>query len=290
MAIRVELILFSGIRNPAWMLNADDLPPLRTALSRLQPGPFGVNASAAFAPPATGYRGFEVRGSGEDSGISLQLWSARALSGTHMFLDPARTLESWLFGTAPLSIKMSLGLTFAQLSSPPAPTHTIAGIASGSPEIVCPDAPAYPVSPSAWDTYTGSNNCYNYANDVVFGHATTCAMPGALTTWADAAEMRRAAEYDNLVWDGMRPPTACAGPAGAHLIAICLRPRMGIHQDFHCLRLDDSGVWSQKDGPSAVNQSDGDELVLSSIRSARFKQPMTLVGFFWSPPARSLKP
>lgn len=290
MAIRVELILFSGIRNPAWMLSDDDLPSLKTALTRLQPGPFGVNASVEFAPPATGYRGFEVRGSGEDSGISLHVWSARAVSGPNMFLDRARTLESWLFGTAPLSIKVSLGLTFAQLSSTPPPTHTIAGIASGSPEIVCPDAPAYPVALSDWDTYTLSNNCYNYANNVVFGHSTTCAMPGALTTWADAAEMRRAAEYDKLVWDGMRPPTACTGGANAHLIAICLRPKLGTYQDFHCLRLDDSGVWSQKDGPSAVNQRDGNKLVLTSIRSARFRQPMTLVGFFWSPPARSLKP
>ncbi|MDP3716622.1 MAG: hypothetical protein Q8T13_02530 [Acidobacteriota bacterium] len=290
MAIRVELILFSGIRNPAWMLNTDDLPLFKTALGQLQGGAFDLNVSVEFAPPASGYRGFDVRGSGEDSEISLHVWSARALSGTSLFWDTAGLLESWLYGTAPLAIKMSLGLTFAQLSSTPAATHTIAGIASGPAEIVCPDAPTYPVSPSFWDTHRKSNNCYNYANDVVFGQSMTGAMPGGLTTWADAAEMRRAAEYDNLVWDGMRPPTVCTGDANTHLLAICLRSKMGIYQDFHCLRLDDSGVWSQKDGPDPVDQVDGSRLVIRNIRSAVFNQPMTLVGFFWSPPARSLRP
>ncbi len=290
MAIRVELRLFSGLRDPAWMLDDDRVTQLTAQFKDLLAAQMVPAFVAPLARPSSGYRGFVVQGRGNLEDQRFRVFGGRVSNTQAEFVDNDRRIEAWLFRSAPDRVRDALQLSFDQLVEPAPPDKVIAGFEDVGAAVhgPCTGAPPFPFPPGDWATYQAENNCYNYANNVVFTRG--CAMPGQLSSWSDAAEMRRAATADRLVFCGKALPSACDGPPGAHLMAICLRARVGDFQDFHCLRLDASGQWSHKDGKDPVSDTDGDGQPIVDLRRARFGQAMQLVGLFWSPLNRRIWP
>ena len=105
------------------------------------------------------------------------------------------------------------------------------------------------------------------------------------------ASLIAGAKQDKLVVTS--PPNAlpdvCPGGDRSHYLAICLREQTGQARDFHCLRLDGDGRWSHMDsspphkwGALTVRNTDDTHNVIADLRTARFKNKLTFVGFFVS--------
>jgi hypothetical protein len=117
-------------------------------------------------------------------------------------------------------------------------------------------APVY--NPSKWNDdpdICANNNCYNYANDKI---TMTCAAPGVGShqpTCHSIDEIIQNAVHDGLVFKGTTNPGSC--PNG-HLV-VCLCKGNG---DWHWLRQDSDGTWSQKMSTSpATNLDDGGNII-----------------------------
>ena len=110
-------------------------------------------------------------------------------------------------------------------------------------------------NPRNWDygAVRRRNNCYNYATNII---TNTFAQPGRgadkrHTSYA-AEDVYRACLHDGLVPIRERSSRRIPGARGFCLIALVIWPG----EDFHFLRMDLNGYWSQKNGRGPVRNYD----------------------------------
>jgi hypothetical protein len=98
---KVELDIFSGVPNPAWMLTQHEASELKSMISRLD-----QTEDMGQCPQNLGYRGFIIR---TTAASSVTVQTIRACHGlievvdtarTSFYIDPMRQIELWLLTTA----------------------------------------------------------------------------------------------------------------------------------------------------------------------------------------------
>jgi hypothetical protein len=124
--------------------------------------------------------------------------------------------------------------------------------ASASVLVAASGAPSYNPGPWNMPAHQGDNNCYNYGTDIM---TDTYAQPGQAhgvfppTTCTGTGS---GAVADGLVEATEKRCTGCT-----HLVALVISPgTSGCAEDYHWYRLDDTGRWSHKPGPSPATDKD----------------------------------
>lgn len=100
MAIEVELDIFSGRRNPTWVLEREQEAEFLTLLKIIQSRPAESAQTAPKAPPL-GYRGFNIRSAGhQELPELLKVYGGAVCQDDKTYPDVDRELEKWLLGAA----------------------------------------------------------------------------------------------------------------------------------------------------------------------------------------------
>jgi len=247
----VELDIYSGRRNPSWVLDAVEGSEL---IERLRAEPALI---AAVDDPSLGlgYRGYIVSALADGG-----RWQRAGLPPRFRLIAKGgvdvEASASWLLGTR----EMELGESTERAAQDAIARSASAGAASeGDPPIARPSAPpgscprtyfASDTDFSFWNDSTQSfNNCYNFAAN---NRNNTFAQPGRLNGFTiSSLSCGNVTTGVNL--DGWR--TTCATtPWNNLVVALVIAP--GI--DFHFYRRCASGHWCHKPGPSpATNRDNG---------------------------------
>jgi hypothetical protein len=266
--VDVRLRIFSGIADPRWALKPDAEATVHAWIRR--PGrPSGTTARL----PATGYRGFDLMPDGaaphrvyRDALVSLE-------TGEAVHTEPR--MDEFLFGTNQEEL-FRFGVEERRLREQT--LWPIAGLAPTCPSI---DRRVgnLEYTPDLWGRGTAgeSATCYAYANDV----RTPVVLGNPAEFYWRAEELRDALAADGLVFEGPSLPRV-APPSDAHYIVALLNVIAGERGDYHFLRLDSTGGWSQKVGTGPVSNLDDAEQPINDLCAARFLTQFTLVGFFTS--------
>lgn len=262
MATIVTLDVFSGRRNPSWILSEEHSRELFGRLGSIRDLTLQKPATAA---GGVGYRGFDVvdLSAGGQVGRSVYIAGGIAETGAGRPNLELRSgeLEHWLLGTAAAgacddAVVQHVKATIEQAGHPG--THEVG---NGCPPCVAAQAPSY--EPWLWNTPAVQpyNNCYNYANDQI---TNTFAQPGRgsghpfdeLTCDAVSA----AAQSDGLV-----PSPNFSNPLSkGWYVALVIWPNM----DYHWYRQDDTGCWSHKAGGTPATDLDAAGNVITDPQTA----------------------
>lgn len=114
MAIEVVLHVFSGRKNPAWILNPAQEVKFQALLKVSQSRP-SVDRRAERKPPALGYRGFVVRSPVEGPlAEPIRVYGGIVQQGGERYEDARRELEKWLLETGASSISKDLEARISQ--------------------------------------------------------------------------------------------------------------------------------------------------------------------------------
>lgn len=114
MAIEVALNVFSGRRNPAWILSASREVEFLARLKASQSRP-SVDRRSEREPPTLGYRGFVVRSpAGGPLAEPVRVYGGTVQQGGERFEDARRELEKWLLETGGSSISKELAARINQ--------------------------------------------------------------------------------------------------------------------------------------------------------------------------------
>jgi hypothetical protein len=292
MSATVYLDVFSGLPNPQWKLGDADYSELLRRLTSLRTGPLEPNYEAA----EWGYKGMVIKSPGRPTiriaaGVEAKWGSVQIANRRGTFVDVERSIEPWLLERA-TGMADKYGLTFAELTRARNET-TIKGLDQAAPigGFACPTGVSFPPSNQLETWKESSSNCYNYANNQkANGGLPAVPGPNNKVSWTPD-EMRHAAivrdKLELVSMDG-HLPAVCPDDPKSHYVVICLRDPLGnaAFTDFHCLRLDKDGRWSHKDGAGPVRPHDDIQSVITDLRTASFKIPLTFVGFFLSTKGR----
>jgi hypothetical protein len=288
MQATAELNLFSGLPNPTWTLSEEETQDVLSARSKLPLQPAGFHPIPDYdeplGRPRAGYRGIRLT-IGEGTAVrrfdvfSNLILDARLGRVRH---DIQMRLEKQLYASVPREIvgEFLEGMTYKQVTLPGSES-LIRGLGRVS-SVECAKAPAYRGKASTFQTHADMNNCYNYATKVLNTVRTKQAIPGSpnLRRPVTKAKLTAALADDRLELLGHSLPDACPR-AGTHYLAVLLRKNpTGAVRDFHCLRLDKSGVWSHKDGIGNVRNVDDNGQKIFDITQAALSWEPELVGFY----------
>ena len=292
MEYQISIDLYSGIPNPTWTIRAFNNGSWRTRFDSLDPAVLAND----YRLRRSGFKGMTIvtkDGDGTRSYVAVDGFVFERGTGV-VKLDPGGRTAELLFETAPPEVLLEYGLTYDLVTAPAEAPSPIAGIGGSGPVggLACADAPAYPGNAGVWkggpSAPPNPNNCYSYANNhpITFDQYGVPG-PNAKCIPSTQAEMLERLASDQL--DVASPvdmlPAACPiarASKQAHYIAVCFRKQVGSKQDFHCLRLDATGVWSHKDGTGPVTSEDAMGNTITDLRVARFDGKMTLIGFLAS--------
>ena len=288
---RIVLNLFSGRPNQEWPIEkaaADDLVrrlqsiPLqprtvRPAIRERKPVDF-------LGRPRSGYRGFEVYADSESFQPAFQIYGTLVFeqAAQKIRTDNSNQWETFVWRTAPATVLEELdNITLAELQAPE-DTDLIAGVEGEYVKLTCTIGPKYVGDTGQFHTFQAKNNCYNYATAKA---NRTKSKPAAIPGQANQTSsfsldgLRDALDDDRLQFEDRTQPTWCP-PKGAHWLAVMRRHIVGKLPDFHCLRLDKNGRWSQKDGTGAVENTDNDGALMTDLKQARLIGSPELAGFY----------
>lgn len=293
MSATVYLDVFSGLPNPQWKLKDADYQELLRRVTSLRAGPLEPGFEAA----EWGYKGMVIRSPGRATirifaGVGAKSGYVQIANRRGTFVDVERSIEPWLLDRATGMVD-KYGLTYAELTRARNETR-IKGLDQARPigAFACATGVLFPPTKgerARWND--SSSNCYNYANNQKAGGGLP-AVPGPnhRLSWTPD-EMRHAAivkdKLELVSMDG-HLPAVCPDDPRSHYVVICLRDPIGngAFTDFHCLRLDQDGKWSHKDGAGPVRRHDDIKHEITDLRNAHFKIPLTFVGFFLSTKGR----
>lgn len=281
--------IYSGVPDPSWHMTSKDAADFARQLSHLPPR----TTDPRYLEPNAWYGGILVVLDAEANHV-ITVHDQHVFDSTSevVRLDANRVLEQWLYALIPRDqLEVAASASFADLTAPQN-EQPLDGVGGGV-EPVCAGAPPAPVAPIPWNVKKVrlANNCYNYANNEVA--KVSSALPGRkLRITYTEAEMDTLLQNDGLKPVGKTMIGVCNSAPGSHLIAVGLRKQDGTqgvgaaqvpkYRDFHCLRLDQGGVWSHKDGAKKVKDTDNTNQKLNDITKSFFKPKLHLVGFYWS--------
>ena len=295
MIAHVTLRIFSGRPDPEWTMSEVDARVLRQRLLELPV----VRQPPVPGKARLGYQGFAVSFvQGCEPPHTLEVFDGLVYdSSMRVFrVDAGRSVEQLIYAKAtPVVLTELDNMSFAALSLPDN-EQPIAGLKPpDTKKKGCGNGPSLPRS-KKWKKFRQSNNCYNYANDVLNTNTfSPGAMPGAMTalpatlTAAQAkARLRQAIKQDGLLrYVGDKVPSICP-PKNKHYVVVIIRHLPGSPnvRDFHCLRLDKNGTWSHKSNVGLPrNRDDGGPnpkkgRVIRDLTKAVFTGSPELVGVY----------
>jgi hypothetical protein len=295
----VLINIFAGVPNPVWQLESADAdkfghlilsyPSLPTPLDHAE---FTRDTIDVLGRPRSGFRGFELTLQ-DDSGRSALYQTFNRLvfeTETEKLLQDTAdvALEKQLYLTAPADVMKRLdGLTYEALTAPGDET-LIDGLQGPDVHLECDSSPTYigngdPMN--AKNPLHGINNCYNYATFAANKSVSSGAVPGVkdkLLSDLNEVTLKAALIHDKLEFVGMKLPDACPNDGDAHYVVVVLRhvPSSTAVKDFHCIRLDQSGKWSHKDGKGPVTNVDNAGKEMTDLTKAKFSFTPKLMGVY----------
>jgi len=280
--IHVRLKVFSGVPDPRWMIdNANDVMSIRQWFADadraagptrhiLPPGPPVTDATL----PVTGYRGFDVT----IDGVERHVYQNALVTGRLGVAREQTTMDQFLFATHAVELRQQYGLDLSAIEAHvPQP---IAGLAATCDTANLESGDAY-FHPSSWvDAPFCNNTCYGYAANVRTDQMVTPA-DSSLVKWS-SDDLTKALLDDGLDGPIANVPSAAPNDPEAHYIVALLNLYSGNKGDYHFLRLDHSGCWSQKMSTDPVNQRDDSAppRKLTNLCTATFASDFTFVGVF----------
>jgi hypothetical protein len=209
---------------------------------------------------------------------SVVLYDGIAWIDGSPFADPSRGTESGVLTISPALAEIEMTVEEVMGFDNESPIEGISGSADGD---ACASAPPFPSKPANW-TF---NNCYSYANnerntDSQFDGAQP---GGGATPPLKSSALISAAKQDGLIFLGKKLPAACPVEPHTHFFAMLLLfHKNGKTKDYHCIRLDRNGKWSQKNPPDPVTDQDDVPTVMLDLKKAALFWSPKLVGFFQS--------
>ncbi|XP_052782365.1 uncharacterized protein LOC128218718 [Mya arenaria] len=283
----VTMNVYSGRDNPSWVI--DDKDPMYSQIS------WAVNSN----PPTDldddhlGYCGFTVQAT------NALGQTAYKTVGRHT----SRTIESMLLRSCPSSLQLSSGLM----------NHVTSGI-MGQIRVTKPQVAKISVThnneednftikirqtiggrkkrqaamcatrfaPENWNyaPVQRSNNCYNYATNI---QTNTFAQPGRASgrryTRTTAANVYAATLRDGLT------PLSRPDAGNQCLVALVIWPG----EDYHFLRLDNDGSWSQKSGRTRARNVDDSGRRIFDPRTADRGPYVVFAGFLGVGPSANVR-
>lgn len=288
MKATIELNLYSGFRNPVWVVGGSEARHLLAAFEMLPMEARGFQPIAMYKEPLgrprSGYRGLTIAFENGDQRV-FEVFGDLVLDPkiSRVRRDSQRQLERHLYSLMPTetTVEYLAGMSFEQviLSGHEARIQNIDAVPS---ELECAAAPLYEGDAGDFLTHRYVNNCYNYATKVVNKVPLKQALPGTPNVGKPLtmARLRAAVEDDGFVPLGMALDGSCP-PEGSYYIAVLLRRSpSGAVRDFHCLRLDRNGVWSHKDGKGEVRNVDDNGNAIVDLAQAALSWEPELAGFY----------
>lgn len=239
----VSLDIFSGVPNPSWELSEDEVREFQNLVQRVeQTTP--LMPESLFA--GLGYRGFRVTSTLER--LEPEIYVGGGVIDQERFqlnrLDSSRSVEKFLLRTGARVLQSELQ---AEVEQSIEVFRSASLSQSGALQANVP-----PYNPGKWNSSASvqqTNNCYNYANDLI---TNTFAQPGrgsgAPMRTSDCVDAGRGAVSDGL--SSISNPFNT--PISGHNTALVIWPG----RDFHWYRLDDNTEWSHKPGQTPARNTD----------------------------------
>lgn len=285
--IRVRLRIFSGVKDPEWIIEDPALQrEIRERIKELQQRAAQLKKKKAMLPsselPVTGYRGFDVTIDGKTHRVFGDELVAMLLASSEQLQKATRQpLDRVLYDSQASVLMQRYGLT-AEAVQAPTTLHTIAGL----PATTCDTSPleighAY-YRPSSWspDPFC-DDTCYGYAANVRTEEVVYPDDKENRDRWSreELIDALRADGFGNPI---LQVPNSSTSGTSGHFLAALLELRGTDKGDFHFLRLDRSGTWSQKVSTNPVTQRDQQtpKRKLTDLCAAQFFSGFTFVGFF----------
>lgn len=273
--MQVTLDIFSGRRNPSWMLSDKNAKALRDRIAHRAV----ASGDAEAGGHILGFRGLVVAASGDaDNAVGLPSAlriggtaapDAQALKAGHKALSADDTAEAvkWLLATGAHAIDDAVAAAVHE-----AVTARLQGLSEAEPaaeaieesetELGASVAACIiantPYNPGFWNNpaVQPNNNCYNYAMNF---RSDTFAQPGRISghpfNIIDCAHVAAAAN-----WDGC---TAVCNGSNKN-VALVIWPNV----DYHWYRRHSEGFWGHKPGGTAArNVDNANQLINGSTRT-----------------------
>jgi len=284
--IRVRLRIFSGVKDPEWIIEDPTLQrEIRERIKELEQRAAQLKKEKKLPStelPVTGYRGFDVTIDGKKHRVFGDELVAMVTASTEQLEKVSRqTIDRVLYDSQASVLMQRYGLT-AEAVQAPTTLHTIAGL----PATTCDTSPleiGHAIyRPSSWspDPFC-DNTCYGYAanvrtEDVVYPDDKEDRDRWSRDQLIDAL---RADGFGNPI---LQVPNSSTSGNGGHFLVALLDLRGTDKGDFHFMRLDRSGTWSQKVSTDPVTQRDQQtpKRKLTDLCAAQFFSAYTFVGFF----------
>lgn len=239
--------------------------------------------------PVLGYRGISVSGQGDDSyevvgAIDLERW---LLSTAPRGIVPIQVMDYVISILDRVENESSVSVAVEEVeSNGHVQMKSFSKVFSGVTPVVGPDTiPDFNVTADDkgyFITYQYDNNCYNYGSDIA---TNTFAQPGRGTghhwEYNTCESIRKAAEFDGLVWVGEKLPSP--QPEHGHYIALFIWP----DTNFHWVRKDSNGMWSHKPGGTQVRNTDNTGKTVSDPSVANFSPWSQFCGYMNVVPSKT---
>ena len=279
--LRIILKIFSGTRDPSWIINSDQIQRLNQLI---------VNNKFEALPSyrIMGYQGFEIMTINNTSialiigapSVEIFLFS----TGQNMLSEKIQNhvLDKILTGYRPKTDSKILESRNLKVEMK---DHSISVNCENSPIKGSDNEPNYDPKNDDGGCFIkkqADNNCYNYGTDIL---TNTFAQPGRGTDheWQEntCEEIKKAALSDGLQYVGTEYPKN--KPIKGHYIAELIWPET----NFHWVRLDSNGKWSHKPGGSRITNKDNDGLDITNPSIQDFSPWTEFCGYFLVIPTNS---
>ena len=289
MIATVVLELFSGMPNPEWSVGEDVARDILAALEKFpleRPGYHPIqDYDDPLGRPRSGYRGISIDFEEDKKHMVFEIFGDLVLDvrSGRVRRDTQKAIEKRMFETVPkvLVAEVLEGMSYEQVIDP-GHEAAIEGLKTVPRKLKCARVLSYRGRASTFQQFRLTNNCYNYATNVVNKVPTRQAIPGTpnMRRPLTMAKLRAAIEDDKLEPLGMELPDACPA-VGSHYVAVLLRTSPnGSVRDFHCMRLDRTGAWSHKDGSGDVRNVDDNGTKIVDLSTAALSWNPVLAGFY----------
>lgn len=240
MALEITLDVFSGRKNPTWILPTHEIRGISEKIEKSNP-------RKSLRLPKLGYRGVKISPTPDASDSEREFLLQVSSSPEMLYLSSVPEIEEYLLSLAGDNVDEEIKAHVkSELDAPALKLGT-----SLFPKCFSVEAPIY--DEDVWNVTKVQpfNNCYNYANN---RKTNSFAQPGRATN-RSMTDMDCDGVQPSAQNDGLRAANNCDTPlAGGDgwYVALVIWPR----KDFHWYRQDKSGTWSHKAGSTEVTNTD----------------------------------
>lgn len=252
MALEITLDVFSGRKNPTWILPTHEFRGITERIEKSNPGQSRQRSKL-------GYRGMKISTTPDASVSEREFLLELGGSPESLHLSGVPEIEEYLLSMAGDNVDEVIKKHVNSELDAPKPKL---GTALFFPACYSVEAPIY--DEDVWNVAKVQpfNNCYNYANN---RKTNSFAQPGRATNHP----------LTGMACDGVQPSAQNDGLRAANNFDDPLRGGDGWYvalviwpgQDFHWYRQDKSGTWSHKAGSTEVTNKDNADNYIADPRA-----------------------